>query len=144
MEKQYIFIVNIKDCVGNEFELYSNDKLCPGVYDSYEAAGKAADELTLYKVVFTYRHYIDDDYDGDEYEVWEEEIDSFDGCGGCEGCLDDEPMIFFSYSAAESYAYCRVDDDEYEDEEGLIHRTHAMYSIVEMKDFTVDIVELTK
>ena len=145
MGKKYIFIVNFQDCAGNEFELYSDEKLASGIFDSYEAAKNVADALTLYKIIYTYHHYINDDYDGEE--AWEEEIDSLNGVGGTEGCLDDEPGVFFSYESARSVALCHVgndDEHEYKDQDGVVHGTHGMYSIVKMEDFTIEIEEITE
>ena len=133
MNKKYKFVLII---VENEIEIHSDEEIegqspslvetwkMKGIFDSYEDAKKAAEEFKVLKVVVTHDHD-----DGD----WIEEEDS----------IDDYSIYFFSYIAAESWAYSRLEDEEYEDDDGETHTINSEFEIIEVDNIDIEIVEIS-
>ena len=135
---KYKFVLTFQDAVGNEIEIHSDnvdgecfssseEQKINGVFYSSEEAQKALEKFLVLKVIVTRNHN-----DGE----WIEEIDSFED-------YPEMPIYFHSYREAESWAYSKVEDDEYDEDSENIDKINSMYEILEMEAISSEIVEIS-
>lgn len=139
MNKKYEFILRFQDCHKNEIEIHSKEEIedqnpsliethrMKGVFDSYDEAKKAAEELEVLKVVVTH------DHNNGEWIETEDSIDDF----------DETPFYFFSYIAAEAWAYSKLMNDEYEDDDEEGPAVRSMFEIMKIDNIDIEVVEIT-